>query len=63
MKSTTCAACDCELDGGAVQVALGGQTVEACCEACAQKLNEPQASAREEQRRATGSSNRLPEAA
>jgi hypothetical protein len=46
MKEKTCAACDCKLDGGAIKVKLGGQTVEACCEDCARKLNEAHASAR-----------------
>jgi hypothetical protein len=46
MKARTCAACDCELDASAIKVKIGGQTVEACCEACAQKLNEAHASAR-----------------
>jgi hypothetical protein len=40
MPSKTCAACDCELDASAVRVAVGGRTVEVCCEDCARKLRE-----------------------
>jgi hypothetical protein len=40
MTATTCAACDCQLDAGAIQVKIGGRVVEVCCEECAQKLRE-----------------------
>jgi len=40
MNETTCAACDYPLDGNAIQVTIGGRTVEVCCEECAQKLRE-----------------------
>ena len=45
MNETTCAACDCELDGNAISVEIGGRTVEVCCEECAQTLREAKASA------------------
>ena len=45
MTAKTCAACDCALDGGAIQVKIGGKTVEVCCEECAEKLKEAHASA------------------
>jgi hypothetical protein len=45
MTAKTCAACDCELDSGAIKVKIGGSTVEVCCEACAQTLKEAHASA------------------
>jgi hypothetical protein len=45
MSETTCAACDCELDGNAISVEIGGRTVEVCCEECAQTLREAKASA------------------
>jgi len=44
MTAKTCAACDCELDGQAIKVKVGGNTVEVCCEACAQSLKEAHAS-------------------
>jgi hypothetical protein len=44
MTARTCAACDCKLDATAIKVKLGGNTVEVCCEACAQALNEADAS-------------------
>ena len=40
MAEQTCAACDYPLDENAIQVTIGGRTVEACCEECAQKLRE-----------------------
>lgn len=43
MKDNTCAACDCELDDNAIQVTIGGRTVEVCCEDCARKLREAEA--------------------
>ena len=45
MSEKTCAACDYPLDENAIQVRIGGQTVEACCEECATKLRETHASA------------------
>ena len=44
MTARTCAACDCKLDAAAIKLNLGGNTVEVCCEACAQALNEADAS-------------------
>ncbi|MET0893446.1 MAG: hypothetical protein ABWY01_07760 [Pseudoxanthomonas sp.] len=43
MAEKTCAACDCELDGNAIKVTVGGRTVDVCCEECAQKLRESEA--------------------
>lgn len=40
MADKTCAACDYPLDEIAIQVKIGGKTVEVCCEECAQKLKE-----------------------
>jgi hypothetical protein len=40
MAEKTCAACDCELDGSAIQVKIGTRTVEVCCDDCAKKLGE-----------------------
>ncbi len=48
MTAKTCAACDYELDANAIQVKIGGKTVEVCCEECAQKLKEAHASAQEQ---------------
>lgn len=45
MVEITCAACDCRLDANAIKVRIGGRTVEVCCDDCARKLNEAQASA------------------
>lgn len=45
MSEKTCAACDYPLDENAIQVKIGGQTVEACCEECATKLKEAHVSA------------------
>jgi len=45
MPESTCAACDCALDAGAVQVTIGGQAVEVCCDTCAVKLKEAHRSA------------------
>lgn len=44
MAERTCAACDCKLDTDVIQVKIGGKTVEVCCEDCAQKLREADAS-------------------
>jgi hypothetical protein len=46
MQERTCAACDYPLDDNAIQVTIGGRTVEACCEECAQKLREAGEAAR-----------------
>lgn len=43
MAQTTCAACDCQLDGSSIKVKIGGRTVEVCCEDCAQQLREAEA--------------------
>lgn len=40
MAGQTCAACDYPLDENAIQVTIGGRSVEVCCEECAQKLRE-----------------------
>lgn len=45
MSEKTCAACDCELDENAIQVKIGGRTVEVCCDECAEKLKESYATA------------------
>ena len=45
MSEKTCAACDYPLDDNAIQVTVGGRTVEVCCEECAIKLKESFASA------------------
>ena len=45
MSEKTCAACDYPLDENAIQVRVGGKTVEVCCEDCAVKLREAYASA------------------
>jgi len=50
MAHKTCAACDCRLDGNAIKVKIGGNTVEVCCEECAQRLKEADASANAERR-------------
>ncbi len=46
MTEKTCAACDFPLDENAIQVTIGGQTVEVCCDDCARKLKEAHVSAR-----------------
>lgn len=43
MTAKTCAACDCELDANAIQVTIGGHTVEVCCQECALALREAEA--------------------
>jgi hypothetical protein len=45
MLEKTCAACDCKLDANAIQVKIGGKTVDVCCDECAQKLKEAHTSA------------------
>lgn len=44
MEQKTCAACDCALDSSAFEVIIAGRAVEVCCEDCAQKLREADAS-------------------
>lgn len=46
MQERTCAACDYPLDENAIQVTIGGRSVEVCCEECAQKLREASAAQR-----------------
>jgi ribosome-binding protein aMBF1 (putative translation factor) len=46
MAERTCAACDYKIEGDAIQVKVGGRTVEVCCEECALKLREAEQSAR-----------------
>lgn len=50
MAERTCAACDYKLEGEAIEVKVGGKTVEVCCEDCAKKLREASASAHTAQR-------------
>lgn len=45
MSKKTCAVCDCELDGTAIAVTIGGKTVEVCCEECAETLRQAEAAA------------------
>jgi hypothetical protein len=45
MAKKTCAACDYELDANAIEVTVGGKTVEVCCQECAEKLKEAHRSA------------------
>lgn len=45
MNDKTCAACDGELDASAIQVTIGGKTVEVCCEDCSTRLKESYAAA------------------
>jgi hypothetical protein len=45
MSDRTCAACDDALGANPIQVQVGGKTVEVCCDECAQKLKEANASA------------------
>jgi hypothetical protein len=45
MVDKTCAACDCKLDANPIEVKIGGETVEVCCDECAQKLKEAYVSA------------------
>ena len=44
MTAKTCAACDSPLDGNAIKVKLGQNTVEVCCDDCARALGEADAS-------------------
>lgn len=50
MAQKTCAACDCRLDENVIKVHIGGKAVEVCCDECAQKLKEADASANAERR-------------
>ena len=43
MAAATCAVCDYPLDANAIKVTIGGETVEVCCEECAQSLREADA--------------------
>ncbi|HEV2443586.1 MAG TPA: hypothetical protein VGT07_13760 [Steroidobacteraceae bacterium] len=43
MTTKTCAACDSPLDGNAIKVKLGQNTVEVCCDECARALGEADA--------------------
>ena len=47
MNEKTCAACDYPLDANAIKVKIGSRTVEVCCEECAQKLREAEATAKQ----------------
>lgn len=40
MSQKTCAVCDDTLDATVIEVKIGDQTVEVCCEECAGKLRE-----------------------
>ena len=40
MTYVTCAACDCRIEGTAIEVTVGGKTVEVCCDDCARALGE-----------------------
>jgi ribosome-binding protein aMBF1 (putative translation factor) len=40
MTAKTCAACDSPLEGNAIKVKLGQNTVEVCCDDCARALHE-----------------------
>ena len=44
MSEKTCAVCDYPLDSNAIKVTIGGRAVEVCCEECAEKLREAEAS-------------------
>jgi hypothetical protein len=45
VMARTRAACECALDANTIKVTVGGKTVEVCCDDCARKLKEAQASA------------------
>jgi hypothetical protein len=57
MTVRTCAACDCELGVEVIEVSVGRNTVEVCCEECARKLGEAVDSIPGEQDRQGGLSN------
>ncbi|MBA8899188.1 MULTISPECIES: hypothetical protein [unclassified Phyllobacterium] len=40
MAERTCAVCDDKLEATVIEVKIGDQTVEVCCEECADKLRE-----------------------
>ncbi len=40
MIEKTCAACDCRIEGPAIEVTVGGRAVDVCCDECATALNE-----------------------
>ena len=44
MNQKTCAVCDYVLDHNVIQVTIGGEIVEVCCEECAKTLREARAS-------------------
>lgn len=44
MKTDSCAACDCPLEGESIIVTIGGKPVEVCCDECAIALKEAAAS-------------------
>jgi hypothetical protein len=46
MAEKTCAACDCKLEGDPIKVKIGGKTIEVCCDDCALRLKEADASTR-----------------
>lgn len=48
-KKKTCAACDCDLEATRISVKIGGKTVEVCCEECAKRLKEAEASTNRKQ--------------
>lgn len=50
MADKTYAACDCKLEGESIQIKIGGKTVEVCCDDCAVRLKEADASARSAKR-------------
>ena len=53
MTAKTCAACDSPLDGNAIKVKLGQNTVEVCCDECARTLREADASKGSKEEQAT----------
>jgi hypothetical protein len=46
MNERTCAVCDYALDDNVIQVRIGDNVVEVCCEECAAKLREASAAAK-----------------
>lgn len=42
----SCAACDCEIEGEAINVTIGGEVIEVCCQECADALQEAHRAAR-----------------
>ena len=45
MNVKTCAACECTLNGKTVEVKVGRETIEVCCDDCAERLKEADPSA------------------